>query len=74
MLVSSDWVYWVLGCAISPLAFGYFTSLLMMYAPRQVEPQHAGTAAMLASLALVVGVTTGLNFVLVYEKLVLWKW
>lgn len=70
VLISNDWGYWV-ACAISPLVFGYLTSLLMMYTPRQVEPQHAGTAAMLSSLALVIGVTTGLNFVIVYEKLVL---
>lgn len=33
VFVSNDYVYWF-GCAISPLLFGYFTSLLMMYTPQ----------------------------------------
>lgn len=31
--ITNDYVYWV-GCALSPLIFGYFTSLLMMYTPQ----------------------------------------
>ena len=33
VLIANDWAYWV-ACAISPLVFGYLTSLLMMYTPR----------------------------------------
>lgn len=32
VLIKDDYVYWI-GCAMSPLVFGYFTSLLMMYIP-----------------------------------------
>ena len=32
LLITNDYVYWF-GCALSPLVFGYFTSLLMMYTP-----------------------------------------
>ncbi len=35
VLIKNDWVYWF-GSALSPLAFGYFTSLLMMYTPMYV--------------------------------------
>lgn len=58
--ITNDYVYWA-GCALSPLIFGYFTSLLMMYTPQQVEPENAGTAAMLSALVLVTGVVVGLN-------------
>lgn len=67
--VTNDYVYW-LGSALSPLFFGYFTSLLMMYTPGQVEPEHAGTAAMLAALALVIGVISGLQFTVVLQQIV----
>ena len=32
VLITNDYVYWI-GCALSPLSFGYLTSLLMMYTP-----------------------------------------
>ena len=35
VLIKNDWVYWF-GSALSPLAFGYFTSLLLMYTPMYV--------------------------------------
>jgi equilibrative nucleoside transporter 1/2/3 len=61
VLITNDYVYWA-GAALSPLLFGYFTSLLMMYTPQQVEPEYAGTAAMLGALCLVIGVVSGLQF------------
>lgn len=70
VLITNDYVYWI-GAGLSPLIFGYFTSLLMMYTPQQVEPEHAGTAAMLAALMLVVGVVSGLQFSVVLNQLAL---
>ena len=61
VLISNDYGYWA-GCIVNPIVFGYLTSLLMMFTPKQVEPEYAGTAGMLSSLALVIGVTSGLNF------------
>lgn len=61
ILVTNDYLYWGI-CIVSPILFGYFTSLLMMYTPNQVEPEHAGSMAMICGLVLVVGVTTGLQF------------
>lgn len=69
VLITNDYVYW-LGAGLSPLVFGYFTSLLMMYTPQQVEPEYAGTAAMLAALSLVVGVISGLQFTKVLQFIV----
>lgn len=69
VLISNDYIYW-LGAGLSPLIFGYFTSLLMMYTPQQVEPENAGTAAMLAALALVIGVVSGLQFTVVLDYIV----
>lgn len=70
VLIANDFVYW-LGCILFPIAFGYLTSLLMMFTPTQVEPEYAGTAGMLSSLALVIGVTSGLNFTILLRMIVL---
>lgn len=72
VVIQNDYVYWA-GCALSPLIFGYFTSLLMMYTPQQVEPEYAGTAAMMAGLTLVIGVISGLQFTVVLEQIALIK-
>lgn len=66
--ITNDYVYWA-GCALSPLIFGYFTSLLMMYTPQQVDPEHAGTAAMLSALVLVIGVVSGLQSTTILEAI-----
>lgn len=70
ILIKNDYVYWA-GCFISPLFFGYFTSLLMMYTPTQVPEQFAGSIAMVAAFLITVGVTTGLQFTKVFELIVL---
>lgn len=70
VLITNDYVYWI-GAGLSPLVFGYFTSLLMMYTPQQVEPEHAGTAAMLAALCLVIGVVCGLQVTIVLQAIAL---
>lgn len=72
VLITNDYVYW-LGSALSPLIFGYCTSLLMMYTPQQVDPEHSGTAAMLSALMLVIGVVSGLQFTIVLEQIALIK-
>jgi len=38
---------------------------------RQVEPEHAGTASMIAALTLAIGVVSGLQFTKVLEWIVL---
>jgi len=70
VLIKNDYIYWI-GCALSPLSFGYFTSLLMMYTPSQVAAEHSGSAAMIAALVLTIGVTTGLQFSKLLEFIVL---
>jgi len=70
ILIQNDYVYWF-GAGLSPFIFGYFTSLLMMYTPRQVEPEHAGTASMISALTLAIGVVSGLQFTKVLEWIVL---
>jgi equilibrative nucleoside transporter 1/2/3 len=70
VLITNDYIYWI-GCALSPLSFGYFTSLLMMYTPGQVPSEHSGSAAMIAALVLTIGVTTGLQFSKIFEFIVL---
>ena len=35
ILIKNDYLYWA-ACIISPLTFGYFTSLMMMYTPKYV--------------------------------------
>lgn len=69
ILITNDYIYWA-GCILSPLLFGYFTSLLMMYTPRLV-PEHSGTVSMLAGLAIAIGVATGLQFTKILEFIVL---
>jgi len=69
VLITNDYVYWA-GCIISPILFGHFTSLLMMYTP-SIVPEHSGSTAMIAALVLTIGVTTGLQFSKIFELIVL---
>lgn len=70
ILIKNDYVYWA-ACIISPLSFGYFTSLLMMYTPTLVAPEHSGYASMMGALMITIGVLTGLQFTKVFELIVL---
>jgi len=70
VLIQNDYVYWI-GAALSPFLFGYFTSLLMMYIPKLVDAEHAGTAGMIAAFTLAVGVVSGLQFTKLLELIVL---
>lgn len=70
ILITSNYVYWLI-CILSPLFFGYFTSLLMMYTPNLVEDEYKGTVSMIAALTIAVGVATGLQFTKVLQLIVL---
>jgi len=70
ILFNNDWVYWA-ASAIHSFLFGYFTSLLMMYTPQLVAPEHQGPASMIAALMIAVGVMTGIYFYAVLEFIVL---
>ncbi len=59
--IQSDWLF-ILGGVLLGLTSGYFSSLCMMYAPRSVPPEHAGTAGMMAAACLVMGIFFGINF------------
>lgn len=58
--VTNDYVF-VMGGSLMGLTSGYFSSLCMMYAPKSVDPQDAGTASMMASFFLMLGIFSGIN-------------
>ena len=58
--VNNDYVFVVAGSLLG-LSSGYYSSLSMMYAPRQVDAVHAETAAMMASFFLMLGIFMGIN-------------
>ncbi|CAG2174700.1 unnamed protein product [Oppiella nova] len=64
VLIDNDYVF-IMGGVLLGLSSGYFSSLCMMYAPREVPPEHAGTAGMMAAACLVIGIFCGVNFSLV---------
>lgn len=59
--IQSDTLF-VFGGIILGLSSGYLCSLCMMYAPKSVPSEHAGTAGMMAAASLVTGVFFGVNF------------
>ena len=59
--IQSDLLYIFAGVFLG-LTSGYFSSLCMMYAPRSVPAEHAGTAGMMAAACLVMGIFLGVNF------------
>jgi equilibrative nucleoside transporter 1/2/3 len=69
VLFDNDYIYWV-GAMLSPLTFGYFTSLLMMYLPQSCNKNFQGLASMVAALVLSIGVVSGLQFGQVFELIV----
>lgn len=60
VLIDNDYVYIVAG-ALMAFTSGYFSSLCMMYAPAKVGGHQAGTAGMMMSLFLVLGILSGVN-------------
>ncbi len=71
--ISNDYIF-IMGGIILGLSSGYFSSLCMMYAPRCVPQEHAGTAGMMAAAFLVIGIFTGVNFSLVLSYMVRQNW
>lgn len=67
--VSNDYVY-VIGGSLMGLSSGYYSSLAMMYAPREVDQDHAATAAMMASFFLMLGIFAGINSSFVLSAIV----
>jgi len=63
-----------LGGVVLGLSSGYYSSLCMMYAPKCVPPEHAGTAGMMAAAFLVLGIFVGINFSFVFSWMVKQSW
>lgn len=61
VLIESDWIFIIAGIAFG-LSSGYLSSLCMMYAPKTVPPEYAGTAGMIAAACLILGIFCGINF------------
>jgi len=67
--IDNDYAY--MGMAILlALTSGYFSSLVMMYAPRVVSPDKARVDAMMATFFLILGIVGGVNFTLVIAMIV----
>jgi len=58
---ANDYVYCA-GGFLMALSGGYFSSLSMMFAPRNVEDKHKGVAGMMAAFCLIVGIFCGIVF------------
>ena len=61
VLINNDWVY-IVGGVIMAFTSGYYSSLTMMFAPQQVEPQHQPIAGMMAAFFLISGIFMGVLF------------
>jgi len=69
VLITNDWAYWIGGLLLG-VTSGYYSSLAMMYCPRTVEPEYAGTAGMFGAASLITGIFCGINFSLVMPVIV----
>ncbi|KAJ8317228.1 hypothetical protein KUTeg_005132 [Tegillarca granosa] len=69
VIISNDYVF-IIGSAFMAYTSGYYSSLNMMYGPKLVEPEMAGTAGMIMAFCLVLGIGTGVNFSLAVGKAV----
>lgn len=67
VLIESDVVFIIAGIVMA-FTSGYYSSLAMMYGPKQVEPEMAGRAGMMMAFFLVLGITTGVNLSLALQK------
>jgi len=59
--ISNDYVF-IIGGIFMAFTSGYFSSLCMMYAPRNVEPKYQNTAGIMASFFLLMGIFSGVIF------------
>uniref|UniRef100_A0AAF5PHG0 Nucleoside transporter n=2 Tax=Wuchereria bancrofti TaxID=6293 RepID=A0AAF5PHG0_WUCBA len=57
----SVWVY-IIFAVIMSITSGYFSSIIMMYVPRIVEPSKSTVASMIAAFFLIFGITCGIMF------------
>lgn len=64
VIIENDYIF-IVGGVLVGFTSGYFSSLCMMYGPKLVEQQYAGTAGMIMAFFLVLGIGTGVNFSLV---------
>ncbi|XP_045188683.2 equilibrative nucleoside transporter 1-like isoform X2 [Mercenaria mercenaria] len=63
-------VVFILAGIIMAFTSGYYSSLTMMYGPKEVEPAMMGRAGMMMAFFLVLGITSGVNLSLVLQRLV----
>ncbi|KAL4231708.1 Nucleoside transmembrane transporter [Mactra antiquata] len=70
--IQSDVVF-ILAGIIMAFTSGYYSSLTMMYGPKEVEPAMMGRAGMMMAFFLVLGITSGVNLSLVLQRLVTTK-
>lgn len=61
VIIENDYIY-IVGGVVVGFTSGYFSSLCMMYGPKLVEQEYAGTAGMIMAFFLVLGIGTGVNF------------
>lgn len=62
----------IFGGVVLAFTSGYFSSLVMMYGPKLVEPDVAGKAGMIMAFCLVTGITTGVAFSFLLSVMVSW--
>ncbi|OZC11147.1 nucleoside transporter [Onchocerca flexuosa] len=55
------WIY-IIFAIIMSISSGYFSSVIMMYVPRIVEPSKSTVAGMIAAFFLIFGITCGIIF------------
>uniref|UniRef100_A0A0R3RXW0 Equilibrative nucleoside transporter 1 n=1 Tax=Elaeophora elaphi TaxID=1147741 RepID=A0A0R3RXW0_9BILA len=55
------WIY-IIFAVIMSITSGYFSSVIMMYVPRLVEPSKSTAAGMVAAFFLIFGITCGIMF------------
>ncbi|VBB29569.1 unnamed protein product, partial [Acanthocheilonema viteae] len=55
------WIY-IIFAVIMSITSGYFSSVIMMYVPRIVEPSKSTVAGMIAAFFLIFGITCGIMF------------
>ncbi|XP_060068015.1 equilibrative nucleoside transporter 1-like [Ylistrum balloti] len=71
VLIESDYAA-IFGGVILAFTSGYYSSLVMMYGPKLVEPEVAGKAGMIMAFCLVTGITTGVAFSFLLSVMVSW--
>ncbi|XP_060560697.1 equilibrative nucleoside transporter 1-like [Ruditapes philippinarum] len=70
--IQNDVVFIIAGVVMA-FTSGYYSSLTMMYGPKEVEPSMMGRAGMMMAFFLVLGITSGVNLSLLLQRLVTTK-